>query len=486
MNSSPASASSNGIAPRSSSDLDAYSNARHLIEKGDVREGFEVLQALANNGSRCWEVYNDLAAMALSSGDLEVACLLFEHAAAQPEAPLIVTLRQATAEAARNDSNRALEILSPVLRAEGTHAEVLALVREILSAEKQISPVAWARLISDLRAPTPAQREADVRQAQLEEQNNQLTAENRRLTAQIDALREELKLAPLEKWNSADSRAWEGVHALDDHQWLNVLIRSVTVPAYNGFPLPGFPSEDLQVGMVGSSNEAALREGMRFYRAVREHCQRDGVRWDGNGRLLDFGTGWGRYARIFMHDFRPENVVGVDVSEQYVNVCRENFPYARFETVTPLPPTSLEGDGFDLIIAYSVFSHLSAAASDAWIAEFTRILRPGGMIAITTQGRSLLGVCEQMRAEKDFSHPWHRQLANSFVDRTACEAAYDSGEFLHSATGYGVAGSEAFYGESLIPRGYVERHWTHALELTAFIDDRNYLPQALIVLRKPT
>ncbi|MBR0564548.1 methyltransferase domain-containing protein [Azoarcus sp. L1K30] len=483
---SPEQTAANNDSPRSDAHLQAYARANQLVTAGELADGFEILRGLADVGTQCWEVYNDLAAIAISSNDLEAACTLFEVAAAQPEAPQVVTLRLASAEAARTGTDCALSILSPLLRKNGSDTEVLALVREILSAEKQISPVAWARLISDLRAPTPAQREADARQARLEEQNNQLTAENRRLTAQIDALRRELRLAPLEKWNSADSRAWEGVHALDDHQWLNVLIRSVTVPAYNGFPLPGFPSEDLQVGMVGSSNEAALREGMRFYRAVREHCQLDGVRWDGSGRLLDFGTGWGRYARIFMHDFRPENVVGVDVSEQYIDVCRETFPYARFETVTPLPPTSLESDGFDLIIAYSVFSHLSAAASDAWIAEFTRILRPGGMIAITTQGRSLLGVCEQMRAEKEFSHPWHRHLANSFVDRTACEAAYDSGEFLHSATGYGVAGSEAFYGESLIPRGYVERHWTHALELTAFIDDRNYLPQALIVLRKPT
>ena len=80
--------------------------------------------------------------------------------------------------------------------------------------------------------------------------------------------------------------------------------------------------------------------------------------------------------------------------------------------------------------------------------------------------------------------PWHKKLAASFVDAAGCLAAYDRGEFLFEATGGGDVRPSTFYGEALIPEGFVTRHWSQYLEPLAFIDDRGQLPQALIVMRK--
>lgn len=465
--------------------LERIAQAHVALAQDNTLEAFEILRDLVDQDTQHWQAFHGLAGIALTQGDLETACDLLRTANSKPGAPSHVTRQLANLIAATGDTAAALATLSPLIRANPADAEVLAQVREIISATPNVSPVAWARLIGDLRAPTQEHLDQISRLDACEKENAKLVAENRRFLAIIDSLRSELNLPRVARWNSSDTDAWTTIHQLDDRAWLSALVGSVDVPSYQGFPMAGFPSEQLQVGMIGSSNEAALREGFNFYAAVRDIvCGRNLQAWDGEGKLLDFGTGWGRYARIFMKDFRPENVFGVDVDPSCVKVCRETFPYAQFDTVPALPPTTIESGFFDLIIAYSVFSHLAEHAATAWIHEFERILKPGGMVAITTQGRSLLQVCERIRKEQRFDHDWHRKLARSFIDRAACEAAYDRGEFLYSATGGGDARPSDFYGEALIPRGFVERHWCDAFELIEFIDDRARLPQALIVLRK--
>lgn len=472
------------VPQRTPEHLAQHAEARQRIESNDLNGAFELLEQLVAEQTGCWEVYNDLAALAVTQGDLEAACHFLEAGRTMPEAPAAIDLRLAQLLAANGDTDVALAALSPVLRADRSTPEALSLLREIVEAAERISAVAWARLIADLRAPTAEQKAKDARLTELTAEVNSLTAENRRQRAMIDSLRAELKLPRETFHDSRTSGAWSRIHALSDKDWLEALLQSVNVPSFKGFPMPGFPSTEVQVGMVGSSNEAALREGFSFYRAVRDVCTRSGQTWDGEGHLLDFGTGWGRYARIFMKDFRPENVVGIDVDPGFVKICRETFPYGTFETVAPLPPSSLVDRSFDLVIAYSVFSHLAEHAATAWVNEFARLLKPGGMMAITTQGRSFLDVCERMRKVGRFDHPWHRNLARSFVDHQACLAAYDAGQFLFSATGGGEVRSSDFYGEALIPKGYIEANWCDRFELVEFIDDRSYLPQALIVLRK--
>ena len=85
-----------------------------------------------------------------------------------------------------------------------------------------------------------------------------------------------------------------------------------------------------------------------------------------------------------------------------------------------------------------------------------------------------------MRESGDRSHPWFISLAKAFADSEQAFRDYDVGQFLHFVEGqYGGT-----YGESLIPRGYIERCWGRYFDLVDFIDDRQVLPQALFVLRR--
>jgi SAM-dependent methyltransferase len=270
---------------------------------------------------------------------------------------------------------------------------------------------------------------------------------------------------------------------LSDDEWLAMLVRSVTEPVIDGVRMPGFPDEVLQTNTVGSAGAHAVREGFTFFSTVKHYAQQLGRPLDRGTRVLDFGCGWGRILRCFLKDCQADHVQGVDVVPEFIAACRETFPYGRFDQLRPLPPTPYANSSFDLITAYSVFSHLAEHASLAWVQEFARLLSPGGIMAVTTQGRGFLEFCRSLKG-KDHEFAWFRALAEAFVDTDACVKAYDAGEYLHAPTSGGPSLPSNFYGETLIPEGYVRRCWSPFLMPVAFVDDPVRLPQALIVMQK--
>jgi len=413
---------------------EAYMEAGRLLASGDKNGAIAILEHLWARQCKRWDVYCDLGALLLDAGRTASAIAALRVALAlEPDSTL--TLRNlAAAYLATGDFAQLLVVCRMLLKQEPGNAEYITFLRDVvLSTDMKFDDYDW--LFSQPRGVSMY-------------------------------------------------TGWQAIHGLSEQKWQKVLIDSVKTPSYLGFPLPGFPPAELQVAIMGSSNADGLREGFRFYGLVKSVCEENGSRLTPDMQLLDFGTGWGRFARIFLKEFPPENILGIDVDKSLVDVCRNTFPYGRFEVVPALPPTTLPSDHFGLVVAYSVFSHLSETAANAWIQEFSRILRPGGVIAVTTQGRTFLDFCEGIRQRGDFDHPWHRNLAKSFNDVERCKRAYDRGEFLFSPTGGGDARPSTFYGETLIPEQYVRNVWSEWLEPLAFIDDRQRLPQALIVMRK--
>lgn len=270
---------------------------------------------------------------------------------------------------------------------------------------------------------------------------------------------------------------------LSDQQWLEVLIKSLEKPAGDDIILPGFPPDSVQRDIVGSAGEQTLREAFNFYREVKGYAQHLGKALTPDSRILDFGCGWGRMIRFFLKEVKADNLHGVDVDPLMIGFCRELFHLGNFSIGKPLPPTEFPDNSIDIIYAYSVFSHLSEPAHLQWVREFSRILKPGGILVATTQPRHFIEFCRSLHG-KTHESGWHNTLANSFPDAGAALADYDSGEFVFSATGGGPALPNSFYGESLIPREYVEREWTKYLIFRDFVDDRNRQPQALIVMQK--
>jgi SAM-dependent methyltransferase len=102
--------------------------------------------------------------------------------------------------------------------------------------------------------------------------------------------------------------------------------------------------------------------------------------------VLDFGCGCGRVTRYW--ESFPGAVAGSDVNARAIDWCRENLGFAAFERNALAPPLAFEAASFDLVYALSVFTHLTADLQLAWRDEMLRVLRPGGVLLLTTHGRS--------------------------------------------------------------------------------------------------
>jgi SAM-dependent methyltransferase len=282
-------------------------------------------------------------------------------------------------------------------------------------------------------------------------------------------------------------------------QWLRVLVRSLHDPVIGGVPMPAFPPLEYQVGTHGTSGRVALAEAGRFVETVDRYAVREGRPIGESTRVLDFGCGWGRMLRFWLNRVDSQNLHGVDVRDESVAMARRLNPFATFSAVDAMPPMPFDDESFDVVVAYSVFSHLSEAVSRAWITELARVLKPAGLAIVTTQGRGFIDFVESLSTRpirwrlrlalgrligRPWSTSWLRSLREGFGDTAAARRRFADGQFVHAPTGGGDGLAASFYGESVVPRTYVEREWTD-LELVDFVDESRFKRQAVIVLRKP-
>jgi SAM-dependent methyltransferase len=145
---------------------------------------------------------------------------------------------------------------------------------------------------------------------------------------------------------------------------------------------PALPPRRLMVRVAGTADaEWFLRSGRAAYDAIAAHVPVESLE-----SVLDFGCGCGRVTR-YWESFEGA-VAGSDVNAKAVEWCRDNLTFASFERNALQPPLVFDDATFDLVYALSVFTHLTADLQPAWRDELHRVLRPDGLLLLTTHGRS--------------------------------------------------------------------------------------------------
>ena len=102
--------------------------------------------------------------------------------------------------------------------------------------------------------------------------------------------------------------------------------------------------------------------------------------------MLDWGCGCGRIIGFFSKFSGIPRICGCDIDAEAIAWCQGNRRPAEFSAISPYPPTSYADSTFDLIISYSVFTHLSREVQFSWLKEMQRILTPGGLFLATVHG----------------------------------------------------------------------------------------------------
>jgi SAM-dependent methyltransferase len=99
--------------------------------------------------------------------------------------------------------------------------------------------------------------------------------------------------------------------------------------------------------------------------------------------LLDLGCGSGRTLSQIAKRFPRCDCVGIDVVQQLLDyakaICPPSYRLIRHTGLSiPLPDSSI-----DLILVFSVFTHLTHDESYAYLEDAVRVLRRGGRIALS-------------------------------------------------------------------------------------------------------
>ncbi len=101
--------------------------------------------------------------------------------------------------------------------------------------------------------------------------------------------------------------------------------------------------------------------------------------------ILDLGCGPGTSTNFF----RPEDYLGIDISQQYVNEAEKKFPNHHFECMdfTSLTRGSkiLPKKGLDIILAYGLIHHLNDDKAFSFFCKAHELLNTNGFI-ITFDG----------------------------------------------------------------------------------------------------
>jgi SAM-dependent methyltransferase len=174
-------------------------------------------------------------------------------------------------------------------------------------------------------------------------------------------------------------------------------------PAPGGIPLPppllrvlvdghGDPDKFVRA----SANNAAM---------IERTLAGAGVELGELGAVLDFGCGCGRIMRHFA-GLRDPELHGCDYNPRLVDWCRDNLPFMTPARNELDPPAPYPDERFDLVYAVSVLTHLTEDLAHRWVAEWARILRPGGLLLFSTHGdayRDALGV--RRREDYDAGEP---------------------------------------------------------------------------------
>jgi len=265
---------------------------------------------------------------------------------------------------------------------------------------------------------------------------------------------------------------------LNDAGWLSMLRKSAKSNVVDGITLPGFPEETIQIESVGSAGETTIGEAFSFYSLIKGHAEKIGQPIRPETKILDFGAGWGRTIRCFLRDADPSNLHGVDVSERYLTAARKTG-IGNLRIISPTGQLPYPDQSFDIVYAYSVFTHLPKHVQDIWLPEIARVLRPGGLFVATVEPRRFYDFVKGLNDETKAKHVWYRMLSDALAKVPDAGDQLEKEGFLFLPTN----GIDT-YGDTVMTPEYIEANWTKSFRILDYLDDSNRFFQAVVSAQK--
>ena len=165
-----------------------------------------------------------------------------------------------------------------------------------------------------------------------------------------------------------------------------------------GLPVP--PARlRAQIGPAHADAAFFLRTGRTQADLIRSLVREGGSSVEDLEAILDFGCGCGRVLRHW-GELPRTRVFGCDIDPRMVQWCDANLPFAVVSVNDLAPPLPYADSAFDLVYAFSVFTHLSVQLQHAWMRDCLRVLRPDGWLLMSTLGEHYLSLKRLTESEE--------------------------------------------------------------------------------------
>jgi SAM-dependent methyltransferase len=145
-------------------------------------------------------------------------------------------------------------------------------------------------------------------------------------------------------------------------------------------------------------------------------------------RILEFAAGFGRLTRFLVKKYDPGRIVTSDIDEPAVEFCRERIGVRSL--LSAMEPEDLEIDEkFDLILVYSLFSHLPADRFSRWLKRLYELLDDGGFLVISVHDDR--SVPPEHRGPDGFT--FTPDSESRFLESAVYGSTWVSPEYVHGA-----------------------------------------------------
>ncbi len=210
--------------------------------------------------------------------------------------------------------------------------------------------------------------------------------------------------------------------------------------------LPAMPSDQVQDSWTGRHGFDLLAQSCAFVRSVESGYLKYVGKPLNDKTILDYGCGWGRLIRLMYKFTAPENIYGCDPWDKSIELCKESNVHAHLSVCDYMPKDApFPGVRFDLIYAFSVFTHLSEKTSKVVLSACRRSIKDDGLLALTIRPA----------AYWDAHNP-----GNQPFDLAQIKADHAVRGFAFAPHVRPPVDGDITYGDASVSMDYIKKNWT--------------------------
>jgi hypothetical protein len=220
--------------------------------------------------------------------------------------------------------------------------------------------------------------------------------------------------------------------------------------------LPKMPPGEVQRHWTWYEGRTGMEHAVNIFKQIRESYNNLTRNEFDSAVMLDYGAGWGRFTRLALHTMPHCNVFACDADPKSVDLFNSlDFPMVC-QKISPLPDRpEYESNTFDLILLYSILTHLPKSNADAIMRVLWHIIKPTGILVITIRPVSF----------------W---LHNPITKSERLFETHNNYGFSHESQG-------PHWGNTSISLGYIEKSWAQwSIARVEYVDDH----QMAVYLRR--